>query len=418
MNNLQPKPILLTFEMPPGLWVNTFRSTATSDISAYEQSKIHKLPYTIARATDYKPAKMYLLSSEPIKTTYSGWNLEGQWEWDDAPIRSKSRLFQELNRRHFRPQKRTKIGNQWVIEGPEEVKDSNGQNCSIWLCADFQYVDIEGKDGISVEISRKVQATKSIWDELKDQVYGLNNETKEVRVKVRDSSDDEKFLGRKFVKISKMNLTAPAWEGAEMSVAEYWNQDSERYSDEDARKIPVVLINRYYGDDYSRYPADQVFRVMSMENWSNEVRERLSKYLNLSAIEYLRIVKKSMRWFGGWELNGQSINLSYGWNDDFDIKHSDSRKILKLPDGNNLLTDSWRWFHNVQRFESHHSRPPPSVEVHFVVPPGSESLVNHLKRHAEFTFSQIPYWGERVTTMNVEQFLTKRGRKQICLLKI
>ena len=34
-----------------------------------------------------------------------------------------------------------------IIEGPEEVYSKDGRNSSIWLCASFQYVDIEGKDG-------------------------------------------------------------------------------------------------------------------------------------------------------------------------------------------------------------------------------------------------------------------------------
>ena len=56
---------------------------------------------------------------------------------------------------------------------PQHSFTRGGSVCSIWLCANFQYVDIEGKDGITVEISRKVQATKSIWEEMNDVVQDI-----------------------------------------------------------------------------------------------------------------------------------------------------------------------------------------------------------------------------------------------------
>lgn len=394
--NVKPAPILLTFEMPKGLYVNTFRSTATSDIDAYEQSRTHKLPFGIARNTDWKPAKMYILTEEPLCNTYQGWSLEGTWEWDDAPIRAKSRLFQTLTKNQLKSQKKKQLGNSWIIEGPDEVKSPDGRSSSVWICADFQYVDIEGKDGFSIDISRKVQATQSIWEEMGDGIYGLNEEGHEVRVKVRTTDDESKFLGRKLVKITDMNLNVRAWEGVDHTVADHWNQDKERYSKEDAEQIPVVLVSLYKGGDPSRYPADQVYRVMSMENWPKEVRAHLSNHLNLTATNYLRLVKRSMRWFGGWQINKQPVSVDYGWDGEFDVQYSDSRRLLKLPNGSDFLWNNWRWFSNVKSFESLHERPPPSVNVYFVLQPGKESLGHSLKKHAEQTFAQIPFWDERV----------------------
>ena len=121
-----------------------------------------------------------------------------------------------------------------------------------------------------------------------------------------------------------------------------------------------------------RYPADQVYRVMSMDNWPDEVRSSLNKYLNLTATKYLSLVRKGMSWLRKWEINNEPMELNYGWNDNFDVKHSDSREIVKLPNGYNFLNSKWRWFDNIRSFEDFHERPPPQL-MHYVVPPGQEN---------------------------------------------
>jgi len=396
MTELQPKPILLTWNMPKGAWVSSFRSIGPKATTPHEQAKEHKLPFAIARNADYDPSRMYLLTSEPVPISHSGWSCDGQWEWDDAPIRMKSRLFQQLINTHLYKKKKQQLGYDWIIEGPEEVKSGDGRNSTVWLCANFQYIGIEGKDGMTVEISRKVQATKSIWEEMEDGIYGLNSETKEVRVKVKDSNDSSKMMSRKLVKISEMDLNDSAWEGSNMTLAEYWNKDEERYTEEQASNIPVILVNRKSGEKPSRYPADQVYRVMSMENWPDEVRQHLSKYLNLTSEKYLSLVQKGMGWLRLWEINNSSVQLDFGWHGEFEVQHSDSRQILKLQNGNNFLSSNWRWFDNVRNFESLHGRPPPSIDAYYVVPPGHENHHGDLVMHAKQTFGQIPGWKERV----------------------
>ena len=382
--------------MPEGMWVSCFRSAGPRGTKPQEQAKKHKLPYSIARSPDYDPARMYLLTNEPVPVSHSGWSFEGQWEWVDAPIRMKSRLFQRLIESHLYQKKKTKLGYDWIIEGPEEVYSKDGRNSSIWLCANFQYVDIEGKDGITVEISRKVQATKSIWEEMNDGIYGLNHQNQEIRVKVRDSNDSNKMMSRKLVKITDMKLDAPAWEDSEITLSEYWNQDKQRYTEEQSKTIPVVLVSRRWRETPSRYPADQVYRVMSMDNWPDEVRSSLSKYLNLTATKYLSLVKKGMSWLRKWEINNEPVELNYGWNGNFDVKHSDSREIVKLPNGYNFLNSKWRWFDNIRSFEDFHERPPPSVDAYYIVPPGQENHHDQLLKHSNLIFDQIPGWKDRV----------------------
>lgn len=391
-----PKPILLTWQMPQPMYVTSFRTINSQKKSAFEHSKEFPLPSALERANDYDPPRMHLLSREPLNRSQQGWSCDGQWEWKDSPVRAKSRIFQQLIRSHFRKRNRNKLGNQWIINGPVDVKSSDGIDSSIWICADFQYIDIEGNDGIAVEISRKVQASNSIWEEMNDGIYGLNSEIKQVRVKVRDASNHNSMRSMNLVEITEWDLNAKAWADSDLSVAEYWNQSTERYTVEDANTIPVVLVNRFQGDKSSRYPADQVYRIMSMDNWPPEVRKHLVKYLNLTPTDYLNLVKIGMGWLRGWEIADNNPNITFGWNEEIQVNFSDSRNLLFLPDGSKLLDERWRWFNHLKEFEELHHRPPPSIDAHYIVPSGFENHYENLKKHADVIFQQVPEWNSRI----------------------
>jgi hypothetical protein len=392
----KPKPVMLTFEMPKKLHVASFRSTGPRNKTAFNHHREFPLPWGIAKSSDYKPARMHVLSSELVGTTHDGWSFDGNWEWSDAPYRARSRIFQTLLSKHLRKEQKVRLGNQWILEDPIEVKSSDGRNSTIWICADFQYVEVGEKNGIAIEITRKVQSSKSIWEEMGEGIYGLNQINQDVRVKVRDATEKGKMRSMKLVKITNEDLNTPAWDGSEMTIAQYWNQGEEVYTPEASSSIPVILLNRFKGDSPSRYPADQVYRVMSMENWPSEVRNHLSQYLNLSAEKYLMLVQKAMKWMRGWSIDSERMDISFSWHDEFNVQHSDSRDHLFLPNGNRFLTNNWRWSHNVRNFENLHGRPPPSVDAHFVVPEGGENHFSELTKHANSIFDQIPEWKDRV----------------------
>lgn len=398
---IQPSPILLSWNMFQNAKITTFRAVSDKDKNPFNWRKSHPLPNALSISTDYNPPRLHLLTNNSIETSNEGWSCDGSWEWNDAPIKAKRRIFQSLIKKHLKSKNKQQLGSQWVIEGPKEVESEDGSKSTIWICADFQYIEIDGEDGIGVEIRRKVQSSNSIWEEMEQQIYDLNSQNKDVRVKVKDASDSGKMQGKKLIKITQDNLNSHAWNGSEMTLAEYWNQDRQIYSAKNAEAIPVVLVNRYPGDEPSRYPADKVYRVMSMDNWSQEVRKELEPYLNLKPSKYLDLVKIAMRWFNGWKINDNSIKINFGWQSDYNVKFSDSRKILKLPNDQNMLNNYWRWSHNLVDFNNLHSKPLPSIDVHYAIPSGLEIHHNDLKSHASNIFSQIPEWSDRVQHLDL-----------------
>jgi len=398
----KPSPILLTWEMPAGLWVTSFRSTGGSNSNAYQRSREYRLPRSIVQSTDYDPPRIHLLTSSPVDTEHAGWSCDGQWEWHDSPIGARRRLFQRMLSTHFNGKNRERIGRHWVIEGPEEVTGDDGDVSNVWICTDFQYTDIEGKDGIVIDISRKVQAAQSLWEELEDGIHAINDGTRIVRVKVAVADDPTKMASRYFLRVTDMDLNAPAWEDSNITVAEYWAQNGHPYTEEEASQIPIVLVGSEHKP--TRYPADKVFRVMSMDQWSNAVRRHLTKYLNLRPEKYLSLVRQGMGWLRGWMMkdhsNGSEWNLgrgvNFGWDEDLHVQHVDSRTNLRLPDGRPFLNHRWRWFNHVSSFERLHGRPPPSIDAHYLVPVGDEGHYDSLVTHAKEIFDQIPGWLDRV----------------------
>ena len=393
------EPILLTMQMPEDLWISTYRSTGSGKVNPFQWEKEHRLPNCITRSTDYNPPRMHILTRNPSGTSHEGWSCDGQWSWHDSPIGARQRLFQTLIAKHLRDRDKERLSSAWIIEGPDEITGEEGDVSKVWICAEFHYTDIEGTDGIVVEIRRKVQAAHSIWEESKSGIHVDNTST--VRVKVAVADDSNRMASMHFLSVTDMDLNNPAWEGSDKSVAEYWAEHGHPYTAEQAAIIPIVLVGSV--DNPSRYPADKVFRVMTMDQWSGAVRNHLSDKLNLRPSKYLELVKKAMGWLNGWVMKDWYSNqeweladtIRFGWNDDLEVKLIDSRDLLLLPDGSPMLDKKWRWGHHLRNFESLHERPPPSLEVHFVIPPGHEDLVSILQDHAKRIFNQIPHWADR-----------------------
>ena len=301
--NANPHPIVLTWQMPEDLWVTTYRSTAGSSVSAYQWNRDYPaVPDSITFATDFKPNRIHVLTSAPPRQDVRGWSCDGQWTWKESPERQRSRIFQQILKKHFRGKDRQQLGSSfgrtsWIIEGPDEIESPDGVKTNAWLCAEFQYCCVEGTDGIIVELRRKVQASQSMWEEHKQGIFVFNEDTSLVRVKVAVATDDSRMSSGYFKSLTSLNLDDPAYSGTTLSMADYWRENGHDYSPEEARTIPQIeLWNR------RRYPADKVYRVMTMDQWSDSVRNHMEKYLHLRPSEYVGYVRKAMKWLLGWRL--------------------------------------------------------------------------------------------------------------------
>lgn len=385
-------PVFIKWNMEKGMTITSFTSLGPSNIKPNEWRKKHNLPYSDVLAYDYSPSRIYLLNSTRIESEQEGWNCDGQWDWQNTPYRVKERITKSLVEKHLKSIKKEKIGGSWVLEGPIEVPSEDGRLSKIWICADFTYCDLSGSDGIVVSISRKVQSALSLWDE---KCKGLLIEdSKHLRVKVAVADDPKRRDSKEFSSWTDENLHFPAWEGSNSSVADYWESNGYQYTENDKNEIKVIEVKGFSGKT-NRYPSDKAYRVMSMDQWPVEVRERLSEYLGMKPSAYLKQVKKAMAWLRNINFLNE---LAFGWENHSDVQFFDSREHLFLPNGKKLLDDKWRLNQHIKEFESlHDGRPPPSIDVYFMVPKGFENLTPNLKNHAEEIYKQIPYWLERVS---------------------
>ena len=402
--NANPQPIILTWQMPENLWITTYRSTAGNKVSAFQWNRDYPVPSSITYALDFKPNRIHILTSSQPDQEIQGWSCDGQWTWKESPERQRSRIFQQILKRHFRDKDRQQLGSSfgktsWIIEGPEEIKSPEGVKTNAWLCAEFQYCCVDGVDGIIVELRRKVQASQSMWEEHQQGIFVFNDETNLVRVKVAVATDDSRMTSGYFKSRTPFDLNDPAYSGTNLSMADYWRENGHPYSSEEARTIPQVeLINR------TRYPADKIFRVMTMDQWSDSVRKHMEKYLHLKPIEYVRYVRKAMSWILGWHLfdseTSSEINLmqntQFGWNSEIIPEFVDTRPLLTLRDGNQMLSEKWRWNHHLRRFNHYHDSPPPPIDVYFAVPKSLKGCLPQLEEHARGIFRQIPKWSDSV----------------------
>ena len=400
-----PQPIILTWQMPEDFWVTTYRTTASKSVSAYDWNRDYPaVPHSITFAVDYKPNRIHVLTSSPPDQEIRGWSCDGQWPWKKSPERQRSRIFQQIIKRHFRGRDRQQLGSSfgrtsWIIEGPEEIESPDGVKTNSWLCAEFQYCCVEGNDGIIVELRRKVQASQSMWEEHQQGIFVFNEETNLVRVKVAVATDDSRMSSGYFKSLTSLNLDDPAYSGTTLSMADYWRENGHDYSSEEAMTIlQVELSNR------KRYPADKVFRVMTMDQWSDSVRKHMEKYLHLRPREYVGYVRKAMTWLLGWRLYDQETsseidltgNTRFGWDSNLIPAFVDTRPILRLGNGHPMLNRNWRWNHHLRRFNEYHDSPLPPIDVHFVVPESLRGCIPQLEEHARGIFGQIPNWSDSV----------------------
>lgn len=390
--------------MPDNLWITTYRSTAGNRVSTYQWNRDYPVPVSIIFAVDYKPNRIHILTSSQPEKEIQGWSCDGQWMWKESPERQRGRIFQQMLKRHFRNKDRQELGSSfgttsWILEGPDEIISPEGVKTNAWLCAEFQYCCIDGVDGIIVELRRKVQASQSMWEEHQQGIFVFNEETNLVRVKVAVATDHSRMNSGYFKSLTSLNLDDPAYNGTTLSMADYWRQNGHFYSSEEASSIPQLeLSNR------NRYPADKVFRVMTMDQWSDSVRKHMDKYLHLKPTEHLKYIRKAMSWLHGWNLydseSDSEISLyrqtQFGWNSEIFPTPVDTRPILALENGNPMLNDNWRWNHHLRNFNHLHDSPPPPIDVHFVIPRSLIGCLPQLEEHARGIFSQIPNWSNRV----------------------
>ena len=399
----KPAPILLTWKMPDGFYVTSYRSLGAQKTSAYDWEKKNQLPSGYARATDFEPSRMHILTDESPSREQNGWSCDGQWKWETAPYRAKERIVKQLITNHLKKTKeKTKIGSSWILEGPHDIRGSEGDFSQFWLCADFTYCEMDGQDGIVISISRKVQAAQSLWEEHQNGFFVFNDNTRHLRVKVAVADDPTLRDSKEFLELTDMNLNAKAWKESDVSVAEYWGQRGHPYTEDEANEIPVILVKSWGVP--SRHPADKAYRVMSMDQWSPEIYKALQKYLKLKPSEYLSHVKMAMGWLRGWRMQdwvskkvvSLGSGMSFSWDTKSRVDWIDTRKLLNLPHNGQLLNDKWRLNHHLRSFESLQGRPPPSVDAYFITPPGCEGLTGELRRHSEEIFKCVPGWSDRI----------------------
>ncbi|MFL2957445.1 MAG: hypothetical protein ACJZ4Z_01475 [Candidatus Thalassarchaeaceae archaeon] len=395
------KPILLSFEMPSNLFITSFRPVGGDDINPWDWKKKYPLPQSIFISADYNPRRLYLLTESKIEENKIKWSIDGQWKWRSAPINVRNNIFQGLLKKHMIASGRKNLTkNDWILKGPDEVKDSQNSIINIFLCAQFSYSEINGKDAIIPEIKRKVQSAKSLWEEHQDGLFVFNNDTQALRVKVALASETGTMSSKWFKGISDLNLNGPAYEGTTKSMVDYWRENGYEYTNEEAKEIPQIIVS-----GNQRYPANQVYRVMSIDQWSDEVKQKMNQYLNLTPKKYLSYVRKGMTFLNGWAIKSYQTKkewkigstISYSWHSDWDVKHSDSRKILTIPESKILFLDkNYKWHHHLTKFEQFHGRPPPSIDVYYITTKNLEGIIPELKKHAEQIFSKIPFWNDMI----------------------
>jgi len=397
-------PVFLTYDLPEGIIVSSFRSIDSNCRNAYNWHKKNPLPDSLMITTDFQPARAYIMTSTYPERTQEGWSCDGQWTWSEAPHRIRERLTKRMIDNHLNYKKnKEKVGGSWILEGPHNVIGSDGGESQLWLCADFSYCQLRGKDGVDVSISRKVQSSLSIWEE--NQRDLLTTHSKHLRVKVAVSNDPHRLDSKEFVEWTTENLTSPAWDGSDLSVGEYWNQHGSNYTSEEMNSISVVKVKSYASSSLQNYPADKVYRVMTMDQWSDDVRDEMKQYLGLKPSDYVGHVRKAMRWLNGLSLKQRGAdnslqieNLNFGWTDSPDVQFFDSRTALRLPNGSPLLNHKWRLNQHLRDFESlHNGRPPPSVDAYFCTTSDHTGVLQELKKHADKIFEQIPNWNDRVS---------------------
>jgi len=399
--SITPKPILLSFEMPSNLFITSFRPVGGDAINPWEWKKKNPLPQSIFISADYNPRRLYLLTESKIKENAIKWSTDGQWQWSDAPINVRNNIFQGLIKKYMIDSDRKNLTkNDWILEGPNEVKDFKNSIINIFLCAQFSYSEINGKDAIIIEIKRKVQSAKSLWEEHQDGLFVFNNDTQALRVKVAIASEIGTMSSKWFKGISDLNLNGPAYDGTKKSMVDYWRENGHEYTKEAANKIPQIIVS-----GNQRYPADQVYRVMSIDQWSAEVKQKMNKYLNLTPNKYLSYVRKGMSFLNGWKIKSYRTKkewnlgstISYSWHSDWEVKHSDSRKILTIP-GSTIpfLDKNYKWHHHLKKFEQFHSRPPPSIDIYYITTKNLEKTIPELRKHADQIFSNIPHWNDMI----------------------
>ena len=397
-----PHPVMLKFELPPGLHTCTLRSVDPRNRPAWKHTKDFPLPENIAYKFDYEPSRAHLLLNQPLESAPTGWSIQEQSPWESSNPRAKSRIAQALIDGHLKTRTSRVTQYDWELLSPFEIESETGTKAILKVCANFRHVSVQENEYIVVDIRRKVESASSIQEEIENGTFEWNEGT-DVRVKARSAADAQQMSSGKLHSILpvEVNLHHDAWAGG-IPLLEYWNQLEKVYDDESAERVRVVEVKLGKRRDALRYPADQVYRVMTMENWSKEVRVKVSEFLNLRPAEFFEYATKAMRWFRGWSVNGSNIKVEYAWNNPLPVFKSDSRKILKLPDGRPFLNHNYRWKQHLSDFEELHGRPPPSIAAYFLVPKGFENLNGQLQTHCKSIFSQIPDWYDRVIPHPIE----------------
>lgn len=401
---VKPAPILLTWKMPDELWVTTFEPTGGSKVNPYDWKKKYALPSAILMSRDYDPNVLHMISSTRVSSEIDGWSCEGQYKWRDTPIGTRNNLLQAMIRRHLKGKDIPNVSSkEWIIEGPEMIDGEDGSQVEAFVCIKFQYTEVDGGDALIVDLKRKVQSSRSIWEEHKEGVFVFSDLTREVRVKVAIASDPNAKSSKWFRKKTDYTLNDPFKSSSNKSMADYWRENGHPYTDQEAGSIIQVEMA-----DRTRYPADKVYRVMTMDQWDEAIHDHLKPYLKLKPSRYLKLLTTGMRWMTGWKLEDYSTGSSWdlggslnaSWFKEWNVLHSDSRELLRIPStGQRFLDDRFRWDSHLKRFNQYHKDGLPEVEIHYITP---SDLVRHiplLMQHSEEIYSRIPGWASRVTNV-------------------
>lgn len=367
---------------------------------------------------------------------HDGWSMIRTSNWNDAPPRVRGRLFQNIieghliydARREKRPVRERVDKYSWLLENPIEVSIQDSTDVVIFICVTFNHQVIDGKDCIVPDIRRKVRSKDSIWTEIQGKTWTEAdnedgaNEDQWLLVKVANSKDPKKMNGARLVKIRyDLCLNDPWKEGQSESIADYWRREGWGYTNEQASTIPVAEVQRPGTRQVLRYPADQVFRQMTTDQWKSQVWTELEPYLQLKPTEYFKLVEKALRWFSSIKIGDDDIGsgIEAGWNQNWNLFDIPSNLLASveysIQDKVPLFNNKGQWRNHLKSFETIHGTNPPHLNLYYVTTPEHKAAIPMLQRQVKGIFSQIPGWSytDSSSPLFIEEGTRSKVRSQI-----
>ena len=165
---LQPKPMILSFNSNPDVYVSKLVPTddriSTRDEINNWQSK-YPLPAFEDKCFSYSPFGIVITSKNPISNS-NGWKVTHSTYWSDTLKKYKQEIISSrINNVIRRRDSAQKIGRDWSFF-KQHVEEVDGEKSTIHYCLSAWFVEVNGVEGIACDFVRKVRSASSIQDEL------------------------------------------------------------------------------------------------------------------------------------------------------------------------------------------------------------------------------------------------------------